>query len=68
MSLRQPIPRCFRPACEFAIPNGAKSASVNGHPLALPKRNPSSVIVIGDFGCRIKGRLAQDCNHPATRA
>jgi hypothetical protein len=66
MSLRQPVPPGFRPVCELAIPNHAKSASVNGKSLTLPKRNPSRVIAIGDSGCRIKGRLAQDCNNPAT--
>jgi len=64
MSLRPNMPAGLRPACEFAIPGGAKSASVNARPLALPKPNPARVIVIGDSGCRIKGALAQDCNHP----
>jgi hypothetical protein len=66
MSMRQPMPAGLRPVCESAIPAGAKSASVNEHPLALPKPNPARVIAIGDSGCRIKGKLAQDCNHPAT--
>ena len=64
MSLRQPMPPGFRPVCEFAIPSGTKSASVNRHALVLPKRNPSRIVVIGDTGCRIKGHFVQDCNHP----
>ncbi len=64
MSPRQPMPQGLRPACEFAIPIGAKKASVNGHALALPRSNPSRVIVIGDTGCRIKGDELQDCNDP----
>jgi len=66
MSLRQPVPARFLPVCEYAIPAGAKSASVNARALVLPKPNPTRVIVIGDTGCRIKGRTVQDCNHPAT--
>ena len=66
MSLRGPVPAGLRPACELAIPMGARSASVNEHSLALPKADPARVIVIGDTGCRMKGRTIQDCNHPST--
>lgn len=67
MILRQPVPAGMRPACEFAIPSGTKSASVKAKPLALPKPDPARVAVIGDTGCRIKGMLqVQDCNHAAT--
>ena len=64
MSVRLPVPRGFLPACEAALPEGAKSASVYGRALALPKRDPSRVIVFGDTGCRIKGEEIQDCNDP----
>jgi hypothetical protein len=64
MSFRQPVPQGLRPVCEFAIPIGAKKASVNGQILALPRRNPSRVIAIGDTGCRIKGEELQACNDP----
>jgi predicted phosphodiesterase len=62
MSVRQPIPAGFRPVCEFEIPPGMKSATVNLHPLILPKPGPQRVAVIGDSGCRIKGKRVQDCN------
>jgi hypothetical protein len=65
MSLRLPMPAGLRPACEFAIPYGTKTASVNAHSLALPKSDPTRVIAIGDTGCRIKGRQIQACNDPA---
>ena len=65
MSLRQPMPAGLRPACESAIPSGAKSASVNARSLALPKPDPARVIAIGDTGCRIKGGQIQACNDPA---
>ena len=62
---RHPIPNGFRPLCEATIPSNTQSASVNGQALALPKPNPSIVIVFGDTGCRIKGSEVQACNDPA---
>src|SRR6266851_9460813 len=65
MVLRKPVPSGLRPACEVAIPPGVKSASVNGQALALPKSDPSRIVVIGDTGCRVQGPRVQDCNDPA---
>src|SRR5580658_4492352 len=65
MALREPVPDGLRPACEFAIPTGAQSASVEGQALVLPRLNPSHIVVFGDTGCRIKGDRVQDCNDPA---
>ncbi|MGD1091840.1 MAG: metallophosphoesterase [Bryobacteraceae bacterium] len=65
MSLREPVPDGLRPACEFAVPPGAQSASVEGQALVLPRANPSHIVVFGDTGCRIKGERVQDCNDPA---
>jgi hypothetical protein len=65
MSLRQPVPERLRPACEFEIPAGAKSASVNGQALKLPRPDPTRIVVLGDTGCRIKGKEVQNCNDPA---
>jgi hypothetical protein len=65
MSLRPNMPPGLRPVCEYAIPSGAKSASINSRALVLPKRNPARVIVIGDTGCRILRAQIQDCNNPA---
>src|SRR5579871_2797342 len=64
MSLRQPIPDGLRPACEFSLASDAKSASVSGTPLALPRPNPSRIVVFGDTGCRVKGPRVQNCNDP----
>jgi hypothetical protein len=64
MPLRQPVPAGLRPACEAAVPAGAKSASVNGQSLALPHGAPSRVVVFGDTGCRVKGDEIQACNDP----
>ena len=62
MTVRQPMPAGFRPACEFDIPPGTKSAMVNSQPLILPAPDPDRVVAIGDTGCRIKGKRAQNCN------
>jgi hypothetical protein len=64
MPVRQPTPDGLRPACEVEIPAGAKSASIDGHELALPAPNPARVVVLGDTGCRIKAKRAQNCNNP----
>src|SRR5260370_33943971 len=66
MALRRPVPSGLRPACEVAIPPGAMSASVNGQALALPKPDPSRIVVISDTGCRVNGPRVQDCHDPAT--
>jgi hypothetical protein len=65
MLLRQPTPAGLRPVCEFEIPSGTKSASIDGQTLTLPTLNPTRVIALGDTGCRIKGKQIQDCNDPA---
>jgi predicted phosphodiesterase len=65
MTARQPVPQGFLPACEFGLPAGVKSASVNGQALAVPRPDPSRIAVIGDTGCRIKGDRLQACNDPA---
>jgi hypothetical protein len=60
--VRPLMPAGFRPVCQAGIPAGARTASVNGQKLALPRPNPSRVVVFGDTGCRIKGNKIQDCN------
>lgn len=64
MTARQPVPQGFLPACEFALPAGAKAASVNGQALPVPQPDPSHIVVLGDTGCRIKGDRLQACNDP----
>jgi hypothetical protein len=48
--LREPMPDGLRPVCQAKIPSGARSAVLNGQALAIPRLNPSRVIVIGDTG------------------
>ena len=49
--------------CEAPIPAGAVKASVRGRPLPVPQAEPSRIVVIGDTGCRLKGKEVQDCNN-----
>jgi hypothetical protein len=51
-------------ACEAPIPAGSLSASVAGKRLPLPQAAPGRIVVIGDTGCRLKGKEAQECNDP----
>lgn len=51
--------------CEAIVPFDAKSLKIDKQFLALPKKNPQRIVVIGDAGCRIKsGAPAQACNDP----
>jgi hypothetical protein len=52
-------------SCEYPLPSGATSAMVAGQPLPLPKANPTTIVVIGDTGCRLQtGNGTQSCNDP----
>lgn len=52
-------------SCETPLPAGARSVLVAGRALPLPVAEPKRIVVIGDTGCRLKGREFQDCNDPA---
>lgn len=51
-------------ACETPLPAGIKQVSVAGVPLPLPAAEVKRIVVIGDTGCRLKGKEFQDCNDP----
>jgi hypothetical protein len=51
-------------SCEAPLPAGARSVTVAGQALPLPKPAPQRIVVIGDTGCRLKGKEFQDCNDP----
>jgi predicted phosphodiesterase len=65
MVSRTPVPAGFRPVCEARIPANTRTATVNGQRLPMPRRNPQSILVMGDTGCRIEGARVQACNDPA---
>jgi hypothetical protein len=51
--------------CEAPIAAGAITASVAGQDLPVPKAAPQRIVVIGDTGCRLKGKEFQACGDPA---
>jgi hypothetical protein len=51
-------------SCETPLPAGVRSVTVAGRALPLPVREPKRIVVIGDTGCRLKGKEFQDCNDP----
>ena len=51
--------------CAAEIPAAAKKASINKVPLPLPVAHPNRILVIGDTGCRLKGKVTQPCNDAA---
>ena len=51
--------------CAITLPVAAQHFSVDGQDLPLPKPAPTRILVLGDTGCRIKGKTVQPCNDPA---
>ncbi len=51
--------------CEAPIPAGTFTARAGEIALPVPKAEPQRIVVIGDTGCRLKGKEFQDCNDPA---
>jgi hypothetical protein len=49
-------------SCEAALPAGVHSVVVAGRSLPLPVAEPRRIVVIGDTGCRLKGKEFQDCH------
>jgi hypothetical protein len=50
--------------CAVTLPKNAKTVSILGVELPLPKTEPQRIAVLGDTGCRIKGFAVQACNDP----
>ena len=54
--------------CESPLPAEAVRAAIGARELALPKRHPQKILLIGDTGCRMKAdgneSLFQACNDP----
>lgn len=51
-------------SCETTVPAGSASVRIAGQALPLPKPDYKRIVVIGDTGCRLKGKEFQDCNDP----
>jgi hypothetical protein len=50
--------------CSLVIPPKAKAVSLGGTALPFVTKTPQRIMVFGDTGCRIKGKVIQDCNDP----
>ena len=48
--------------CAGAVPPGAALAVIAGVPLPLPLSRPRRILIVGDTGCRLKGKQIQACN------
>ncbi len=48
--------------CQAIIPKGTVSASIGDTQLPLPAASPKRIVVVGDTGCRIKGKHVQNCS------
>jgi predicted phosphodiesterase len=48
--------------CQADLPKRAKVATLDDHPLALPKARPNRIVIFGDTGCRIVPGMVQNCS------
>lgn len=64
MSVRAAADAGFPTVCSAKVPAGAKRLSIGAHALPVAVANPTRILVMGDTGCRIKGRNVQACNDP----
>jgi len=46
--------------CEAVVPAGYKTVTVDGTEMKLPVKNPHTILVMADTGCRVNGALAAD--------
>ena len=51
--------------CDAPVAAGAKTVAVGARPLPAPAGAPTTVVVFGDTGCRLKGDEVQKCNDAA---
>ena len=52
--------------CAAHLPATAIHVTVGSLPAPVPPPRVKRVVVIGDTGCRLKGKYIQDCNDPAS--
>ena len=51
--------------CAARLRIGDRRIVVEGRALRAPRARPERLVILGDSGCRLKGRLIQDCRDPA---
>ncbi len=63
MTLRQaPDDKFPVRTCAQTLPADAQNAIVEGQTLPVPVARPRRIVVFGDTGCRLKGKIIQACN------
>ncbi|HEY7851414.1 MAG TPA: metallophosphoesterase [Caulobacteraceae bacterium] len=50
--------------CSAALPPRAGRVRIDGRGLPLPRARPNRLVIFGDSGCRLKGKITQHCNDP----
>lgn len=50
--------------CELAFPKDAREVSLHGTVLPIPRLHARKILVIGDTGCKLKGKHDQQCDIP----
>lgn len=51
----------FPDTCQASLPSRARTVTVAGQRLGVPRRDVTRILVIGDTGCRVTEGEAQDC-------
>jgi hypothetical protein len=60
-----PTPPAFpNRVCEATLPKGARSAKLGDRSFVVPASLPARIAVLGDTGCRMKGKHFQACANP----
>ncbi|HEY0281715.1 MAG TPA: metallophosphoesterase, partial [Rhizomicrobium sp.] len=61
-----PLPGTDASEADWLAWSGAVNQKAQYHivPLALPAPDPHRIVVLGDTGCRVKGKVLQDCSDP----
>jgi predicted phosphodiesterase len=50
--------------CSAPLPASARKVSLEGVRLPRAKPRPKRIVILGDTGCRLKGKIAQSCSYP----
>jgi hypothetical protein len=65
MALRAlPNPAFPLATCMAILPDTAQKIEIDGKPVAAWHSSIDRIVVLGDTGCRLKGKIIQDCNDP----
>lgn len=65
MTLRTlPKPAFPHATCVANLPDTAQKIEIDGKPVAAWHNSIDRIVVLGDTGCRLKGKIIQDCNDP----